>query len=108
MRPLRQGLSGVMGGPDPPPARLRTALFLRSVTDSLFNGPVIDVNILEDPWLVGKNDPADAGVYDYPFAEQAGNRCETNSPVSTSIPTRYRSAPTMSRREAWITAFISA
>jgi hypothetical protein len=49
-------------------------LLLRSVTDSLFNGPVVNVDIFEDSGLLGKNDPVNARVYDYPFAEQAGKR----------------------------------
>jgi len=63
-----------LGRPDQLPARLRMDLFLHSVTDSLFNGPVINVNIFEDPGLLGKNDPVNARIYDYPFAKQAGKR----------------------------------
>jgi hypothetical protein len=41
--------------------------------DSFLDGPVIDVNILEGPRSIRKNDPADACVYDYSFTEQAGD-----------------------------------
>ena len=43
------------------------------MTESLLDGPVIYVNILEAHGIVRKDDPADARVYDYPFAEQAGD-----------------------------------
>ena len=48
-------------------------LFVDSMAGSFLERPVVDVNILEGAGLVRKNDPADAGVDDYPFAEQAGN-----------------------------------